>query len=65
MLFDLCSTANIWLVYFYFQFRILKQIGVKNDIIIFVFNYILVLWDKVYPIQVTVPPMGGNGRLLR
>ena len=23
------------------------------------------LWDKVYPIQVKVPPMGGNGRLLR
>ena len=22
-------------------------------------------WDKVYPLQVTVPPMGGNGRLLR
>ena len=23
------------------------------------------LWDKVYPLQVIVPPMGVNGRLLR
>ena len=23
------------------------------------------LWDKVYPLTVIVPPMGGNGRLLR
>ena len=34
----------------------------KLDDIIFLINPFL--WDKVYPIQVTVPPMGGNVRLL-
>ena len=28
-------------------------------------NYNLHLWHKVYPLQVIVPPMVGNGRLLR
>ena len=35
--------------------KILKVIKKKKKI----------LWNKVYPLQVTVPPMGGNGRLLR